>query len=60
VQDFAKEVLSVDVKDELKKSYLDYAMSVIIGRALPDARDGMKPCHRRILYAMHKLSNTYK
>jgi len=41
VQDFAKEVLSVDVKDELKKSYLDYAMSVIIGRALPDARDGM-------------------
>ena len=59
VQDFAKEVLSVDVKDELKKSYLDYAMSVIIGRALPDARDGMKPVHRRILYAMHKLSNTY-
>ncbi len=59
MQDFAKEVLSVDVKDELKKSYLDYAMSVIIGRALPDARDGMKPVHRRILYAMHKLSNTY-
>jgi DNA gyrase subunit A len=59
VQDFAKEVISVDVKDELKKSYLDYAMSVIIGRALPDARDGMKPVHRRILYAMHKLSNTY-
>jgi DNA gyrase subunit A len=59
VQDFAKEVISVDVKDELKKSYLDYAMSVIIGRALPDTRDGMKPVHRRILYAMHKLSNTY-
>ena len=59
MQDFAKEVLSVDVKDELKKSYLDYAMSVIIGRALPYARDGMKPVHRRILYAMHKLSNTY-
>ena len=59
MQDFAKEVLSVDVKDELKKSYLDYAMSVIIRRALPDARDGMKPVHRRILYAMHKLSNTY-
>jgi len=59
VQEFAKEVLSVDIKDELKKSYLDYAMSVIIGRALPDARDGMKPVHRRILYAMHKLSNTY-
>ena len=59
MQDFAKEVLSVDVKDELKKSYLDYAMSVMIGRALPDARDGMKPVHRRILYAMHKLSNTY-
>ena len=59
MQDFAKEVISVDVKDELKKSYLDYAMSVIIGRALPGARDGMKPVHRRILYAMHKLSNTY-
>jgi len=59
VQDFAKEVLSIDVKDELKKSYLDYAMSVIVGRALPDARDGMKPVHRRILYAMHKLSNTF-
>ena len=59
MQEFAKEVLSVDIKDELKKSYLDYAMSVIIGRALPDARDGMKPVHRRILYAMHKLSNTY-
>tara|TARA_B100001057_G_scaffold152798_1_gene152881 strand:- start:2393 stop:4936 length:2544 start_codon:yes stop_codon:yes gene_type:complete len=59
VQEFAKEVLSVDIKDELKKSYLDYAMSVIIGRALPDARDGMKPVHRRILFAMHKLSNTY-
>tara|TARA_S200000501_G_scaffold784_1_gene704 strand:- start:73 stop:2613 length:2541 start_codon:yes stop_codon:yes gene_type:complete len=59
VQEFAKEVLSVDIKEELKKSYLDYAMSVIVGRALPDARDGMKPVHRRILYAMHKLSNTY-
>ena len=59
MQDFAKEVLSIDVKDELKKSYLDYAMSVIVGRALPDARDGMKPVHRRILYAMHKLSNTF-
>ena len=50
MQEFAKEVLSVDIKDELKKSYLDYAMSVIIGRALPDARDGMKPVHRRILF----------
>ena len=59
MQEFAKEVLSVDIKEELKKSYLDYAMSVIVGRALPDARDGMKPVHRRILYAMHKLSNTY-
>ena len=59
MQEFAKEVLSVDIKDELKKSYLDYAMSVIVGRALPDARDGMKPVHRRILFAMHKLSNTY-
>ncbi|MAK16536.1 MAG: DNA gyrase subunit A [Gammaproteobacteria bacterium] len=59
MQEFAKEVLSVDIKEELKKSYLDYAMSVIVGRALPDARDGMKPVHRRILFAMHKLSNTY-
>src|SRR5688572_32404101 len=45
----------VDIEEEMKRSYLDYAMSVIIGRALPDARDGLKPVHRRILYAMHEL-----
>lgn len=55
----AKEVQKVSVEDELKKSYLDYAMSVIIGRALPDVRDGLKPVHRRVLYAMHELSNDW-
>ena len=52
----AKEIVPIDIEKELKQSYLDYAMSVIVGRALPDARDGLKPVHRRILYAMHKLS----
>src|SRR5437879_2282968 len=47
--------IPVDIEAEMKKSYLDYAMSVIIGRALPDARDGLKPVHRRILYAMHEM-----
>ena len=47
--DFAKEVLSVNLEDEMRRSYLDYAMSVIVGRALPDARDGLKPLHRRVL-----------
>ncbi len=51
--------LSCDISEELKKSYLDYAMSVIIGRALPDVRDGLKPVHRRILFAMHELRNDY-
>src|SRR6478609_4393158 len=55
----AKEVQKVSVENELKKSYLDYAMSVIIGRALPDVRDGLKPVHRRVLYAMHELGNTH-
>lgn len=55
----AKEVQKVSVESELKKSYLDYAMSVIVGRALPDVRDGLKPVHRRVLYAMHELSNDY-
>jgi DNA gyrase subunit A len=50
--EFAKEVLRVNVEDEMKQSYLDYAMSVIVGRALPDVRDGLKPVHRRVLYAM--------
>ena len=48
----AKEIVPVDIGQELKQSYLDYAMSVIVGRALPDARDGLKPVHRRVLYAM--------
>jgi len=52
-------IIMQTVEDEMKKSYLDYAMSVIIGRALPDVRDGLKPVHRRILYAMNELSNTY-
>ena len=56
---FAKEVLKVSVESELKKSYLDYAMSVIVGRALPDVRDGLKPVHRRVLFAMHELSNDW-
>ena len=45
----------VNIEDEMRKSYLDYAMSVIVGRALPDARDGLKPVHRRILFAMHDM-----
>ena len=55
--EFAKEVLSVNLEDEMRRSYLDYAMSVIVGRALPDARDGLKPVHRRILFAQQQLSN---
>ncbi|MBL8314332.1 MAG: DNA gyrase subunit A [Rubrivivax sp.] len=54
---FAKETLAVSLEEEMRRSYLDYAMSVIVGRALPDARDGLKPVHRRVLYAMHELSN---
>lgn len=57
--DQAKEILPVNIEDELKQSYLDYAMSVIIGRALPDVRDGLKPVHRRVLFAMNELSNDY-
>ncbi len=55
----AKEVRKVSVESELKKSYLDYAMSVIVGRALPDVRDGLKPVHRRVLFAMHELNNDW-
>lgn len=51
-------VLSVDIKQEMKRCYIDYAMSVIVGRALPDVRDGLKPVHRRILYSMHELGLT--
>ncbi|MFZ9034992.1 MAG: DNA gyrase subunit A [Francisellaceae bacterium] len=56
---FANEVLPVNIEQELKQSYLDYAMSVIVGRALPDVRDGLKPVHRRVLYAMKELGNDY-
>ncbi|WP_374961562.1 DNA gyrase subunit A [Spongiibacter tropicus] len=57
--DNAKEILPVNIEDELKQSYLDYAMSVIVGRALPDVRDGLKPVHRRVLFAMSELSNDW-
>jgi len=56
---FAKETLPVSLEDEMRTSYLDYAMSVIVGRALPDVRDGLKPVHRRVLYAMHELNNDW-
>ena len=59
VEQFAKETLPVSLEDEMRRSYLDYAMSVIVGRALPDARDGLKPVHRRVLFAMHELSNDW-
>jgi DNA gyrase subunit A len=57
--DFAKEILPVNLEDEMKQSYLDYAMSVIVGRALPDVRDGLKPVHRRVLFAMSELGNEW-
>ncbi|MBV2095002.1 MAG: DNA gyrase subunit A [Candidatus Thiodiazotropha sp. (ex Codakia orbicularis)] len=57
--EFAKEVLPVNLEDEMRQSYLDYAMSVIVGRALPDVRDGLKPVHRRVLYAMNELGNDW-
>ncbi|MDE2056030.1 MAG: DNA gyrase subunit A [Betaproteobacteria bacterium] len=56
---FAKETLPVSLEDEMRRSYLEYAMSVIVGRALPDVRDGLKPVHRRVLFAMHELSNDF-
>ncbi len=59
MSEFAKEVLPVNLEDEMKQSYLDYAMSVIVGRALPDVRDGLKPVHRRALYAMSELNNDW-
>jgi len=59
MSDFAKEVLPVNLEDEMRKSYLDYAMSVIVGRALPDVRDGLKPVHRRVLFAMSVLGNDF-
>ena len=57
--EFAKEISPVNLEDEMRQSYLDYAMSVIVGRALPDVRDGLKPVHRRVLYAMNVLGNDY-
>jgi DNA gyrase subunit A len=57
--EFAKETLPVNIEEEMKQSYLDYAMSVIVGRALPDVRDGLKPVHRRVLYAMSELGNDW-
>lgn len=57
--DLAKEIIPINIEDELKQSYLDYAMSIIVGRALPDVRDGLKPVHRRVLYAMRELGNEW-
>ncbi len=59
MNEVAQEILSVNLEDEMRQSYLDYAMSVIVGRALPDVRDGLKPVHRRVLYAMRELGNDY-
>jgi len=59
MEHIAKETIPVNLEDEMRRSYLDYAMSVIVGRALPDVRDGLKPVHRRVLYAMHELGNDY-
>lgn len=59
MSDLAKEILPINIEDELKNSYLDYAMSVIVGRALPDVRDGLKPVHRRVLFAMNELKNDF-
>ena len=59
MSEFAKETLPISLEEEMRRSYLDYAMSVIVGRALPDARDGLKPVHRRVLFAMHELNNDW-
>jgi DNA gyrase subunit A len=59
MEQFAKETIPVNLEEEMRQSYLDYAMSVIVGRALPDVRDGLKPVHRRVLYAMHELGNDW-
>lgn len=56
---FMGEIIESDIEKEMQSSYIDYAMSVIVGRALPDARDGLKPAQRRILYAMYKINNTH-
>ncbi|MBB5019232.1 DNA gyrase subunit A [Chitinivorax tropicus] len=59
MEQFAKETIPVSLEEEMRKSYLDYAMSVIVGRALPDVRDGLKPVHRRVLFAMHEANNVW-
>jgi DNA gyrase subunit A len=59
MESFAKEILPISLEEEMRRSYLDYAMSVIVGRALPDVRDGLKPVHRRILYGMNQLGNDW-
>ena len=59
INSFAREVVNINIEEEMKQSYIEYAMSVIVGRALPDVRDGLKPVHRRVLYAMHELSNDW-
>src|SRR3954449_10650721 len=59
MESFAKETLPVSLEEEMRRSYLDYAMSVIVGRALPDVRDGLKPVHRRVLFAMHETNNVW-
>ncbi len=59
MEQFAKETISISLEEEMRKSYLDYAMSVIVGRALPDVRDGLKPVHRRVLYAMREMNNVW-
>ena len=57
--ELARKITQITIEEELKQAYLDYAMSVIIGRALPDVKDGLKPVHRRSLYAMYELKNDY-
>ena len=59
MDDIAKEIIPINIEEELKNSYMEYAMSVIVGRALPDARDGLKPVHRRTLFAMDVLNNNW-
>src|SRR6478609_5195776 len=59
MENFAKETLPISLEEEMRRSYLDYAMSVIVGRALPDVRDGLKPVHRRVIYAMHEANNVW-
>src|SRR5438270_13826880 len=59
MESFAKEILPISLEEEMRRSYLDYAMSVIVGRALPDVRDGLKPVHRRVLFAMHEANTVW-